>query len=99
MSHCDKGTCLLVKVQDRIHHQELFFHRNAGVIRVECILLQETKTNHTGNLKDKFLIIREYVASDQFYNLKKTAFLIQKCHQTVAVINEFRRYIVLIPVT
>ncbi len=41
----------LVKVQDRIHHQELFFHRNAGVIRVECILLQESKTNDTCNLK------------------------------------------------
>mgnify|MGYP000949398673 CR=1 FL=1 len=48
-------------------------------------------------VEDKFLVIREYITSDQFYDLKKTTFLIQQCHQTVAVVNEFWRHIVLIP--
>ena len=65
---------------------------------MERVLLQKTETDHAGNLKHQFLVVRKHVASDQFDDLQQAALLIQQRHQTVAVIYKFRRYIVLIPV-
>ena len=98
MSHCDESARLFVEIQDGVHHQELFLHGDTGVIFVKCILLQESQTDHTGNLQNKLLIIRKDIASDQLDDLKQAAFLIQKGHQAVAVIHKFWRHVILIPV-
>ena len=97
MSHGDKRTCLLIKVKDRIHHQKLLFHGNAGIIFMECILLKKSKPDHAGDFQDELLIVGKNITSDQLDNFKQAAFLILKSHQTVAVVNEFRGNVVLVP--
>ena len=76
MSHGDKRTCLLIKVKDRIHHQKLLFHGNAGIIFMECILLKKSKPDHAGNFQDELLIVGTNITSDQLDNFKQAAFLI-----------------------
>ena len=76
MPHCDECARLLIEIQDCVHHEELFLHGYTGIILVKCILLQETETDHTGDLKNQFLVVREYVASDQLYDFQQAALLI-----------------------
>ena len=64
---------------------------------MECVLLKESQADDSGDFQNQLLIVRQYVASDQLDDFQKTALLIQKCHQAVSIVHEFRRYIVLIP--
>ena len=98
MPHSYKCTCLFVKVQDGIHHKELFLQGDTGVVFMECILLKKTEADHAGNLQHQLLVIRQDVASDQFYDLQQTALLVEEGHQAVAVVHKLRRHIILIPV-
>ena len=64
---------------------------------MERILLQEAQTNHTGNLKSQLLIIRKHIAADQFYDLHKTALLVQDRHDLVSVVHETLVHVGLVP--
>ena len=64
---------------------------------MKCSLLQESQPNHLRNLQDQLLVIRKHIPADQFYDLHQAALLVQDRHQTVPVINEFRRYMIRIP--
>ena len=64
---------------------------------MEGILLQKAQTDHSGNLQDQLLIIRQNIRTNQLYNLHQAALLCQKSHETVAVIYKLLVYVVHIP--
>jgi len=41
---------------------------------MECVLLQESKPDHTCDLKHQLLVIWEHITSDQLYDLIQTIF-------------------------
>ena len=69
-----------IQIKDDFHHLKLFFHRDTRIVLVEGILLQESQADDTGNFQNQFLIIGQYVTSDQFYDFHQGTFTVQDCH-------------------
>ena len=76
MPHGHQCPGLFVQIQYGIHHKELLFHGDTGVVFMECVLLKESEADDAGDLQYKLLVVRKYVASDQFDDLKKAALLV-----------------------
>ena len=54
----------MIEVKDYLHHLELLFKRNVGVVLVESVLLKEADTDNSRNLDDKLLIVGKNIGAD-----------------------------------
>ena len=64
---------------------------------MKSVLLKESETDHSGNLKCQFLVIRKNIASDKLNDLHERTFLVEDSHDLVSVINEFRGNMLSVP--
>src|SRR5699024_6210849 len=73
------------------------FQRNAGVVLVESVLLQEAQADDAGDFQRQFLIIGQYVASDQLDDFHQGTFLIEEGHDLVSKIHKIFIDVVFVP--
>ena len=79
--------------EDRLHHAVLLIQRDAGINRMERILLEEAYSYDPCDLQYQFLVIREHITSYELYDLHQGTFIIQDGDQPVPVCYEQPAYV------